>query len=398
MSSLNKFDNDSLKNRFCVIVIPRISDYYYLRFLYREIILSSENNKAKLSLFSLSPSSNSGRDRFLYPFKIITLLLRRKNCNGKKVILHIHWIELLYRWGNNKYLLPFLVLPINLFFRAYKKITKNKIVVTLHNIVPHQVYWPRIEYWFFKTMLQRISDNIFVHSSLQKKTAANFYNIESKKIRVIQHGFFRKPKLPTRQQCEKNRSKLRIPKADIVFSSIGRISEYKGVSILLEAAGKFFKDPSSTRVRLIIAGKGSRTYIRRLSKSYQNVLSNKRLMFLNKRLSDAELDEILSVADFGICPYVRATTPATILDFMCYALPVITTDDPNIPVFVGDYPLIIAKRGDSNSLANVINLVCKKMIKGETRTNLLKKTIKLSDAWRISADSTLKCYYGLVRT
>ena len=121
-------------------------------------------------------------------------------------------------------------------------------------------------------------------------------------------------------------------------------------------------------------------------------------MFLNKRLSDAELDEILSVADFGICPYVRATTPATILDFMCYALPVITTDDPNIPVFVGDYPLIIAKRGDSNSLANVINLVCKKMIKGETRTNLLKKTIKLSDAWRISADSTLKCYYGLVRT
>jgi glycosyltransferase involved in cell wall biosynthesis len=334
-------------------------------------------------------------NQFFYPFEILNLLLKKKTCIGHKTILHIHWIEFLYRWGNHKYLVPFLVPSIITFFRIFKKISKNKVAVTVHNVLPHNVYWPRIEYSFFKIMLHEISDCMFVHSTLQKELIVKFYGVDSKKVHVIQHGLFKNPKLRDPLKNRQNRAMLGISQADVVFSFIGAISEYKGVSVLLDAMKELFNKQNNANIKLILAGESNKTYLNYLLRNYRDVLNDKRVLFLNKRLSEAELDNVLSIADFGICPYINATTPATLLDFICYNLPIITTNDSNVLALITDYPLIIAKKGDYLSLSHEITLAYNDVTKQEEKAKFLEKMSTLTNAWRVSADLTLESYSNL---
>lgn len=385
-----------LNKNVCVIVVPRISDYMYLRCLYREVLSSSKKTQTDLHLYSLSKVSPSIPKQF-YPFEIFRLLLKKKICSGDKVVLHIHWIEFLYKGGNHKYLMPFLVPSTIAFFRVFKKVSKNKVAVTVHNVLPHNVYWPRIEYIFFKIMLQETSDIIFVHSTLQKKLIVKFYGVDQEKVHVIQHGLFKNPKLRDPSEKRKSRSMLGISQNDVVFSFIGAISEYKGVSVLLDSMKELLSKQSNINIKLILAGKANKTYLNYLLRNYGGILNDKHVIFLNKRLSESELDAVLSVADFGICPYVNATTPSTLLDFMCYNLPIITTNDPNVLDMLKDYhPLFLAKKGDCLSLANAISLAYANVPEQEEQTDFLAKISTFTNAWRTSAALTLNSYYNLV--
>ena len=385
-----------LNKNVCVIVVPRISDYMYLRCLYREVLNSSKKTHTHLHLYSPSEASPSITRQF-YPFEILRLLLKKKICSRDKVVLHIHWIEFLYKGGNHKYLVPFLVPSTIAFFRVFKKVSKNKVAVTVHNVLPHNVYWPRIEYSFFKIMLEEVSDTIFVHSTLQKKLIVKFYGVDPEKVHVIQHGLFKNPKLPDPSEKRKNRSKLGISSNDVVLSFIGAISEYKGVSVLLDAMKELFNKQSNMNVRLILAGKANKTYLNYLLRNYRGVLNDKHVIFFNKRLSESELESVLSVADFGICPYVNATTPSTLLDFICYNLPVITTNDPNVMDMLKDYrPLFLAKKGDCLSLANTISLAYANAPEQEEQSEFLAKISAFTNAWCTSAALTLNSYSNLV--
>jgi beta-1,4-mannosyltransferase len=393
MYDSKRFTNNE---QLCALVIPRINDYKYLKCLYKEMLNSAKTAKTELYLYSILASSNSSKSKFFYPFEILNLLLKKKVCDGDKVVLHIHWIEFLYRWGDHKYLVPFLVPPTIAFFQIFKKLSKYKVAVTLHNIRPHKVYWPRIEFIFFKIMLQEISDCIFVHSDLHKKLIVKFYGVDSEKVQLIQHGLFKNSKSRNPIQNRQSRNKLGISQTAVVFSFIGNISEYKGVSVLLEAMKELLRKQGNVNIKLILAGEAKKAYLRYLLRNYNDILNNNHVIFINKRLSEAELHAVLNVADFGICPYVNATTTATLFDFICYNLPIITTDDQNVLDMMKDYPLIIAKKGDPLSLESAINLAYITVTVQEEKTKNFKNISAFTNAWRTSADQTLNSYSSLV--
>ena len=167
---------------------------------------------------------------------------------------------------------------------------------------------------------------------------------------------------------------LGISQNDVVFSFIGAISEYKGVSVLLDSMKELLSKQSNINIKLILAGKANKTYLNYLLRNYGGILNDKHVIFLNKRLSESELDAVLSVADFGICPYVNATTPSTLLDFMCYNLPIITTNDPNVLDMLKDYhPLFLAKKGDCLSLANAISLAYANVLSKKNKLIFLRR-------------------------
>jgi glycosyltransferase involved in cell wall biosynthesis len=390
---LNSVPKTPPEVKLSVIVIPRINDYKYLRCLYKEVLNLS--NAKKTNMYLYSPSSKStAMNRLFYPFEIL-LLLRRKSGVHEKTVLHLHWIEFLYRWGENKFLIPFLTPLIIAFFRFFKKIYKTKLVVTAHNVLPHKLYLLRIEYHFFRVMLQELSDCVFVHSALSKDLLVKFYGVSEKKVYVIKHGFLSSPQL-SNQVKKLNRTKLGVSSDDLVFSFIGTISEYKGVSVLLDAIKELFTNKTDLKIRVILAGEASKTYLRYLHKKYNDILNDERVTFLNKRLSEKELDRILSATDFGICPYIKATTPASLLDFVRYRLPIVTTDDPNVLDMLKDYPLIIVKRGDSLSLAQAIYSAYSNASRQELETDASECIATYTDAWVNSANLSLSLYLSLV--
>lgn len=386
----------NFSGEICVIVIPSITQYKYLKCLYKEVIESPTATPSALKLYSVPAKSSVFKSQLLFPFKILNLILRRKKCARDKVIIHIHWIEFLYRWGDNKFLIPFLIPSTITFFRIFKSLSKHKLALTLHNILPHKTYWLYIEYCFFRIMLRDLSDIVFVHSDLQKKNAATLYGLNSEKIHVIQHGFFKDPKLLSCFQNNQNRNKLGISSNEIVFSFIGKVSEYKGVTILLEALRELFQKRSELNIRFILAGEANRTYLRYLLRNYSDVLTDSRMLFIHKHLSEVELNDIFASTDFGICPYIQATTPATLFDFMCFHLPIITTNDPNILHMVSDYPLIIAKKGDSHSLVQAIDLAYRTVVEQKERIKNFGNMPMITNAWSTSASKTLDCYLNIV--
>ena len=385
-----------MKNRniekLSVTVIPCIADYKYLICLYREILNSSIKAQIQMNLYSLPAKDRSIKSRLLYPFKIVQLLLKKKN-NSDKSVLHIHWIEFLYRWGNNKYVVGLLIPSTIIFLRFFKKIYKNKIAVTAHNIVPHNIHWSIIEYHFFKTMLKEISDIIFVHSIFQKKVIQKIYDLKSEKVFVIQHGLFQKPRLVGSVKKEQYRTKIGMSQSDVVFCFIGTISEYKGVSVLLAAMRELLKKKNNSNIKLILAGKVSNNYLNYLLKNYKDVLSDQHIILINKYLSELELSNILGASDFGICPYVNATTPATVLDFVSYGLPIVTTDDSNVLDIIKDYnPIIFARKNDYLSLANSIDLAYKSSSIQQQKTEFMEKIESFVNAWSFSADTSINAY------
>ena len=368
----------------------------YLKCLYKELLNSSK--VAGIDVCIYSPTINGSKKRQFYPLEIARLLLRSKQTN-EKAILHIHWVEFLYRAGYNRYIIPFSV-PITLaFFSIYKSVTKNKIAVTVHNIVPHRVFWSKIEYTFFRKMLERYSDVLFVHSELQKKILMDYYSINQSKIQVLTHGFFKPLKIVPIDKKNSIKLQFGISPGDLVFCFIGSISEYKGVSVLLSAMQDLLKANNlDCHLRLIIAGKADRFYLTEIAKKYCKVLSSEHVIFINKRLSEFELENILCIADFGVCPYISATTPATLLDFMRYNLPIITTQDKNVLQMLGDYPKVfLAKKGDSNSLLNAINSAILSSKNNNQQVSCLR-ILALENAWKTSANLTLTSYFSIIRS
>jgi glycosyltransferase involved in cell wall biosynthesis len=378
-----------------VTVIPSVEDYAYLQCLYREVLELAKEKKKRLYLYSPSsaPGLPSTRSLVRYPLEILFLLLRRKTCTDTRTILHLHWIEFLYQWAKSRYLIPFIAPFMIIFFRLIKRFSRTRLVVTAHNLLPHNVEWFAIEYIYFRTMLLKVSDGIFVHNNLQRNSLMNFYGIPRGKIHVIQHGLIesRKPRMPSSRQREETRDKFNISRDDIVLFFLGSISEYKGIEVLLEAIHKLPNTAIGGNLRFLIAGRIEKDYALHLLDRYSETLKDRRVTLIGKHISQEEVEDIYSVTDFGICPYTRATTPSTVLDFMYHGLPIITTDDPNVLEQMKDYPSVIAKRGDSLSLANCIAYARDR----REEYKQMAQTFDLRDrysAWRVSAETTLELY------
>ena len=141
------------KNNISIIIIPPIRDAKYLRFLYKAMLRKSSDPQRNFNLYSPQLNSKKAR-KFLYLIEILFLIFR-KTCLKEKIILHIHWLEFLYFWGKYKYIIPFLTASILFYIGLFKRFSRNKVAITVHNILPHKINWYYIEYIFFRIMLKK---------------------------------------------------------------------------------------------------------------------------------------------------------------------------------------------------------------------------------------------------
>jgi alpha-maltose-1-phosphate synthase len=130
----------------------------------------------------------------------------------------------------------------------------------------------------------------------------------------------------------------------------GKIKPYKGVKILLEAARKVRKKLGN-KFRLIIAGKGSKTFL-------DSLLRTDDLEYIhvqNGYIPDIEIPKLFRNAKFLVLPYIDASQSGVVSLAYTFSKPVIVSNVGSIAEYVehGTTGLIF-ESGDTEQLSNYI--------------------------------------------
>ena len=194
----------------------------------------------------------------------------------------------------------------------------EKIIVTVHDPVPHEVSK--------KTKLNQIIRRFFYRSigffillnHKQLDDFLSFYKIEKDKVRFARLG--------TYDVLKAFGTKRKTNSRNILF--FGRISPYKGVEYLLEAYYPLMDEYADSK--LIVAGGG------RYHFDLSPYVNHAQIEFINEYLSPERLSTLIQEAEFVVCPYVSATQSGVVASAYAFNKPIIATKVGGLPEMIED--------------------------------------------------------------
>lgn len=300
-------------------------------------------------------------------------------------ILHLHWIEFMYIRKPIVFLYLLSMLTIITLF-VLKKLFRIKIVITLHNVVPHEIFsWP-IEYVFFKAVLS-LSETIFVHSDYASKVAKSLYDISPTKIVKVFHPSWIEVYTNTIPK-EKAREMLKMPYNGFVFGFFGELRKYKGVHHLLKA----FQRLRIENTWLIIAGSASSKYLAELRRIIlHDEFLTSHVIMVPRRIKREEVQAYVKVCDVGVVPYTETFSPASLLLFMSFGVPVIAPRLPAVMEYCPKEASFFFKPDDLIDLQRTMELAVK------SKSKLLEFGLRARDemkklTWDKLARATYESY------
>lgn len=303
-------------------------------------------------------------------------------------ILHLHWIEYLIKSYNllltlSKFLGILIVL-------SFVKMVGRKIVITLHNIQPHERIYPFLEGLWFKLALE-IADGVIVHNHYSYKILARIYGL-SKKVCVIPHGNFIDyyPNIVTPREA---RRKLGIPEGSFVLLFFGALREYKGIDDLITVLRNIL--PRYNALFVVFAGRVQSEKLRTDLLKFFREFKEKCIVKM-EYVPVEEVQIYMNAADIGILPYKEVTTSGAVLLFQSFGKTVIAPYLPQIKEVLGDSG-IYYKRGDKRDMETAI---LKSLTLGKEEIQLLGKKAyenALKMDWNRIAHLTSKFYTSVLR-
>lgn len=221
-------------------------------------------------------------------------------------------------------------------------IIRKKLVVTIHDPVPHEderLFKSRVLKYFGT----RTVKNYILLNEKQTDAFFKYYRIPQKvNVYYCHLGI---PDILNQYGIVKDK------KEDYVLFH-GRISEYKGIDILLLAFDKIKRN--FPQVKLIIAGRGSFPFD--ISK-YRN---DPQIEFINRYISVEETCTLVKNSQFVVCPYKNATQSGVVASVLALGKPLIVTNVGGLPDMIDDCKSgYIIPPNDENSLAKCMEQLLK---------------------------------------
>jgi len=208
-------------------------------------------------------------------------------------------------------------------FVLYAQSLGIRVVLTVHSILSDTAY--RSASWSWIRPLFRAADAIIVHS-VEAAKALDRLGCEVDRVYVVPHGVVRA------RPCSKTRARKRLglPKSGTIAASVGFITRNKG---LLESMEAILRCPEIAAY--VIAGWAtsadrSRSNQRYAEEAERLAATDRRIRFLPRFLSDREVRDVMSAADFGIYQYQSPVVSTSGAARLClsYGRPSIITDVP----------------------------------------------------------------------
>jgi glycosyltransferase involved in cell wall biosynthesis len=267
---------------------------------------------------------------------------------GETGIIHLHWIEYLFISRKYKWLTPLKSFLYISFLVFVKYILRKIIVITLHNLVPHESQYPTLEHRMF-TLTLKLADGVIAHNTYSKKMACRMYNTDENKIRVIPHGNF-SSYYTNNIPKQKARDILKIPENKFVILLFGLIRPYKGIEELLDILETLLVDEKD--LFIVVGGKCEDAIIAKRLKEFSNKFAQSSLV-RTVLIPNEDVQTLINASDVGVLPYRDITTSGVLLLYMSLRKPIIVADlEPMKELLQGSG--IYYKYGDSEDLAKVI--------------------------------------------
>lgn len=147
--------------------------------------------------------------------------------------------------------------------------------------------------------LVNVSTHIIIHSKMSIRYLKEFVpDMNEKKVHYIPHPDF----VGDYYSFGNIREKYQFSEEEIVFSTIGWISQYKNLEVLIEA----FKGFQNGKCRLIIAGNANdREYVNMLSKL---IADDERIILDAHYISSMQMESYLKASDILVLPYSKKSS------------------------------------------------------------------------------------------
>ncbi len=241
-----------------------------------------------------------------------------------------------------------LLFPIFFPILLIGKIRRKKIVITVHDVTPHE---HKKLGTFLNKVIFAISNKYIVHTEDNKKVLAQIYRIDSNKICVIPCGLLDiacPQNVPSHQDTLK---KLGLSLEKKYLLHFGYIRDYKGLDVLLKALSIVIRQRKD--INLIIIGPNWEN-----EKKYEDLIHeyNLREYIINKigYIPDSELILNIIAADLIVFPYkyFNSQSAAGMLA-LAYHKPILVTKVGGLIELVKSEEMIV-QPNDPNELADRI--------------------------------------------
>lgn len=291
---------------------------------------------------------------------------------NKLDILHLQWLPLLEINGSEI-----------LFLKRIKKDNDIKIILTVHNLYPHnfnESQKHRYKERFIKA--SRYIDHFIVHTETSKKQLEENFGITGDKISVIYHGIF-----ASDISCPVERNP-NITK----FIMFGTQSYYKGTDLLVKAYSSLTEDERAKSECRII-GQTSPKFHDEL----KEIAEAAGIQWTPTFVEESVLNSEIMSSDVIVTPYRAITQSGVLLKALNYKKPIIAA---NLPAFretlKGFAEEMFFSPDDVEDLKNHLSVYI-------NHTNEINTQLKCIDAlqslysWDKSASDTKMLYKKLLK-
>jgi glycosyltransferase involved in cell wall biosynthesis len=373
---------------------------YYTAYLSRALLKENVDLQVGSISYYLDPTCFSGRGIRLRPglldvvgkfrlsrlprrvLKLIESVLNLSALSARFLvappdIVHVQYLPMLLT-----------ALPLDLWFVRLCRWRGSKIVLTVHDLMPHDTGEAHKQIF---GELYAMVDGIICHSENIKTRLTTEFSVPEAKIAVIPHGPFFYDLPETDAQALKD---LNLPSGKPLILWQGIIFPYKGIDLLLNAWQRV--EEKNDDACLLIAGTGSPEFTQQIYEQV-SLLGLHRVQLNLRFISTEELVALYRAADIVVYPYRAITTSGALATGLALGKTIVAS---NLPVFRelltdGQNALLVDPQ-DTAALSSALLELCEDPALREQLAANVKAMNFGDQSWLLIADRTRKFYFDIL--
>lgn len=281
-------------------------------------------------------------------------------------------------------------LPLDLWLAEYCQRRGAKIVLTVHDLLPHDT---GEEHKAVYVELYAKMDALICHSESIRARLATEFGVPAAKVAVIPHGPFFYDLPPAGSDAVLREFALEPGQLMVLWQGI--IFPYKGIDLLLEA---WQRVEETSDACLVIAGTGAPELLEQIRAQVAE-LGLKRVKLHFRFISTEELVALYRAADVVVYPYRAITTSGALATGLALGKTIVATD---LPVFRelltdGENARLVAPL-DTGALGDALSALLQDAALREQMAERVRAMRFGDESWRTIAHETAQVYQRVTAT
>jgi glycosyltransferase involved in cell wall biosynthesis len=280
-------------------------------------------------------------------------------------------------------------LPLDLWFVEFCRKRGSKIVLTVHDLLPHDTGEAHKQAF---RELYRMVDGLICHSDNIRMRLGEEFAVPEEKIAVIPHGpfFYDLPEMNSEQTLRS----FNLEPGKLLVLWQGIIFPYKGIDLLLNAWQQV--EANNDDAFLLIVGTGAPEFAEQIREQISR-LDLKRVQLHLRFISTEELVALYRAADIVVYPYRAITTSGALATGLALGKTIVAS---NLPVFRElltdrQNALLVDPNNSAELAAALANLSSDSPLRSQLAANVLAMHFG-DESWLSIANRTKNFYSAIL--